>query len=91
MALNFLLTQQYEPQFEHSHEPQEMTEEFARQLADYFPVRSHFDEMQLFERPNMIALWFPVSPFNYDAPAFHLMARRRRDLDKFSDQFQVFG
>lgn len=60
-------------------------------MANYFPVRSHFDEMQLFERPNVIALWFPMSPFNNEAPAFHLKARRRNDLDEFYAHLQVFG
>jgi hypothetical protein len=47
--------------------------------------------MQLFERPNVIALWFPMSPFNNEAPAFHLKARRRNDLDEFYAHLQVFG
>jgi uncharacterized protein (TIGR02996 family) len=60
-ALHVLLNQS-PPEFCDGPEPQQMTKAFARRLTNYFPVRSNFDEMQLFERPNALVLWEPPSP-----------------------------
>lgn len=54
---------------------QRMTRPFARRLEKAFPVRSSFDETQIFERPNVIAVWFPQSPFTGRGPRLHIKVR----------------
>ncbi len=89
LALHYFLTRDELEDGEGENE-QKMTKKFARQLAKCFPVRSHFDELQLFERPNVIALWVPESPFNGEAPCFRLMARTRANWEEVFDQlFEV--
>ncbi|MCE9562266.1 MAG: TIGR02996 domain-containing protein [Planctomycetes bacterium] len=78
LALHYLLTQ-YEPQFGEPPAEQRMTQKFARRLAKYFPVRSNFDETQIYERSNVIALWIPKSPFTGNDPCIHVKARSEAD------------
>lgn len=74
LALHYLLTQ-YEPEFGESHTRQNMTKKVVRQLANYFPVQSEFDGIQMFERHNVIALWIPESLLTGDRPCLHVKVR----------------
>jgi uncharacterized protein (TIGR02996 family) len=73
-ALHMLLNQ-YAPQFCGGPERQKMTKAFARRLAKAFPVRSSFDDLQLFERSNALALWVPSSPVTGRDPVVRVWVR----------------
>ena len=90
LALQYLLTQ-YEPQFGEQPEEQRLTKKVARQLANYFPVRSSFDQMQIFERQNVIALFIPESMFGVAGPALHVKARPPANPDEVHEQLWELG
>lgn len=82
-ALHRLLNQ-YAPQFCGGPEPQQMTKAFARRLAKCFPVRSSFDELQLFERPNALVLWVAQSQLGGREPRIWVWRRSdavREEID----------
>jgi uncharacterized protein (TIGR02996 family) len=85
LALQYLLTRHYRG-FGSETLRQKMTKKFARQLANFFPVHAHFDETQIFERSNVIALWMPVSLFTGHRPCFHLNVRPPPDPYEVLDQ-----
>ncbi len=87
LALQYLLTQ-YEPQFGEPPAAQRMTKNVAQKLANYFPVRSNFDKIQIFERQNVIALFFPEPMFGVDGPALHVKARAPADPEEVREQLR---
>jgi uncharacterized protein (TIGR02996 family) len=78
LALHYLLTQ-YERE---QPEPENVTKKRARRLANFFPVHSRFDETQIFERQNVIALVIPESLFTGDRPCIHVKVRPPANPDE---------
>ncbi|MFO0824109.1 MAG: hypothetical protein U0792_13515 [Gemmataceae bacterium] len=70
------------PQVTDFREPQQMTKAFARRLANCFRVRSSFDELQLFERPNALAMWGPQSQLIGRDPVIRVWWRSPADREE---------
>lgn len=80
-ALQVILMQ-YAPEFSERPEPVLMSKQFARRLANTFPVRSSFDGLQVFERPNAVALWMPRPYFTRTDPHIKVWWRSERDHEE---------
>lgn len=85
LALQYLLAQD-EPQFVELSAERLMTKQVGRQLATYFPVRSSFDEVQIFERDNVISLFIPEPMFGVPGPALLVKARPPANPEEVREQ-----
>ena len=65
---------------------QRMTKQLARRLASAFAVRSSFDEVQIFERENVIAVFIPEPTFGVAGPALHVKVRPPADPEEVREQ-----
>lgn len=87
LALHYLLAHLGNDLGEGEFYKEKMTKKFARRLENYFPARSHFDDIQVFDRPNVIAFWTPQSAMcNGEAPCFRLFGRTRNAWEEAFDQ-----